>query len=171
MPAKPRWLIRIPEIVERLNALTCPVIDRQAVEDLFGVRRRQAIHLLNRFGGFQLGRTYAVDRSYLIRQLERMRQDPDWWREAARRRRFARTLSELHSASRAMQITLPPEAAMPPHEPSGFPPGVYVECGELRVPFNSALELLGKLYAVAQAAAEDLDAFQTALDRAAHGGG
>lgn len=160
MPAKPRWFTRIPEIVERLNGLTCPVVDRETVEDLFGLGRRQAIHLLSRFGGFQLGRTYAVDRAYLVQQLQDLRRDPDWWRETARRRRFARTLSELRSASRAAQVTLPAE----PLAPRGFPPGVYVEAGELRVRFESAVELLGKLYAVAQVAAEDLDAFQTALE-------
>jgi hypothetical protein len=39
MPAKPAWLLRIPEIVDELQALTVPVIDRSMCERLFCVRR------------------------------------------------------------------------------------------------------------------------------------
>ena len=43
MPAKPQWLLRVPEILEQLSDLKTPVIDRSGIEQLFGLKRRQAI--------------------------------------------------------------------------------------------------------------------------------
>ena len=54
MPAKSRWLLDIPRIIGQLEAMTVPVIDRATCEQLFQVRRRQAINLLAGFGGYRL---------------------------------------------------------------------------------------------------------------------
>jgi len=62
MPAKALWLLQIPEIVSLLETFDVPVVDRAIIERLFGLRRRQAIELLHRFGGYQAGRTFLVDR-------------------------------------------------------------------------------------------------------------
>ena len=69
MPAKPVWLLRIPEIVQALQALPVPVVDRFMVERLFGVRRRRAITLMQEFGAYQSGRTldlYPENRTGII---------------------------------------------------------------------------------------------------------
>src|SRR5689334_12786005 len=68
MPAKPAWLLHLSEIIEQLEAFDVPVVDRGIVERVFGLRRRRAIELLHRFGGYQAGRTLpdrpaAPDRS------------------------------------------------------------------------------------------------------------
>ena len=57
MPAKPAWLLKIPEIVTMLESFGVPVVDRAIIERLFGLRRRQAIELLHRLGGYQTGKT------------------------------------------------------------------------------------------------------------------
>src|SRR3974390_2091266 len=63
MPDQPSWIERVPKILETLESAGAPpFLDRPAVELLFGVRRRQAIHLLRRFGGYQAGRTFLVPR-------------------------------------------------------------------------------------------------------------
>ena len=58
MPAKAQWLLQIPEIVSLLETFEVPVVDRAIIERLFGLRRRRAIELLHRFGGYQAGRTF-----------------------------------------------------------------------------------------------------------------
>jgi hypothetical protein len=72
MPAKAAWLLRIPDIVALLESFVVPVVDRAIVERLFGLRRRRAIELLHRFGGYQAGRTFLIDRKILIEQLQRL---------------------------------------------------------------------------------------------------
>ena len=66
MPAKPAWLLHIPEIVTMLESFEVPVVDRASIERLFGLRRRRAIELLHHFGGYQAGRTFLIDRRSLI---------------------------------------------------------------------------------------------------------
>jgi hypothetical protein len=53
MPAKPAWLLKIPEIIRMLEAFDVPVVDRAIIERLFGLRRRQAIELLHRFAAIR----------------------------------------------------------------------------------------------------------------------
>ena len=66
MPARPSWLLHIPEILEQLELFKVPVVDRAIIEMVFGLGRRQAIELLHRFGGYQAGRTFLIDRRLLI---------------------------------------------------------------------------------------------------------
>ena len=70
MPAKPAWLLRIPEIVDELQALTVPVVDRAMCEQLFCVRRRRAITLMQELGACQSGRTLLIERMAMIQRLE-----------------------------------------------------------------------------------------------------
>ena len=81
MPAKALWLLQIPEIVSLLETFDVPVVDRAIIERLFGLRRRRAIELLHRFGGFQAGRTFLVDRRLLIEHLRRLAEGEEFQRE------------------------------------------------------------------------------------------
>jgi hypothetical protein len=62
VPAKARWLLQIPVILEQLRTLDAPVADRAMCEQIFGVRRRRAIELMHCFGGYQAGNTVLLDR-------------------------------------------------------------------------------------------------------------
>jgi hypothetical protein len=84
MPAKPLWLLHIPEIVSQLEAFDVPVVDRAIIERVFGLRRRQAIALLHRFGGYQAGRTFLVDRRLLIEHLRHLADGEEFQRECRR---------------------------------------------------------------------------------------
>src|SRR5689334_6852241 len=97
MPAQPQWLLHLPLILSELEAVPAPVIDRAAIERLFGVRRRRAIGLMSRFGGYQVGRTFVVDRRQLIAALEAMRSGDRFDYE---RRRKTRVVEGLEQARR-----------------------------------------------------------------------
>ena len=68
MPAKPEWLLRLPEIRAELEHLDVAIVDRAGIERIFGVRRRRAIELMHQFGGYQTGRTFLLDRVRLLIQ-------------------------------------------------------------------------------------------------------
>jgi len=85
MPAKPPWLLLIPEIVAALETFDVPVVDRSTIERLFGLRRRRAIQLMHEFGGYQAGRTFLIDRKKFLDQLRRLTEGEGWQVENRRR--------------------------------------------------------------------------------------
>ncbi len=160
MPAQPRWLLRVPEIVEELNAMEAPIIDRSVFERVFGLRRRQAINLMRTFGGYQLGRTALVERTSLLERLRQIAAGEQFDFERRRRERLVEQLDKVrrHRQAAAVKIAVEPE---PPPD-AALPPGVRLEPGRLTIQFHSVQDLLAKLYGIAQAAAEDFVRFEEA---------
>lgn len=159
MPAQPGWLLRLPEIIEELSALPAPVVDRATVERVFGLRRRQAINVLRAFGGYQIGKTALIDRR---RMLEHLRGVAAGERFAFERRRRERLTDQLETV-RKQKLAAAVEIPVRPEPPDAtLPAGVRLEAGRLTIDFQSVQDLLGKLYGIAQAAAEDFDRFQSA---------
>jgi hypothetical protein len=101
VPAKPSWLLHIPEIVSELSGLDTPVVDRAVCERLFHVGRRQANHLMRGFGGYLSGNTVLLDRADLISALEQLANTPEVAHEHTRKRRLADALDELNHRQRA----------------------------------------------------------------------
>ena len=93
MAAKSRWLLQIPNIIDQLSLLDTPVVDRAVCESVFGVRRRRAIDLMQRFGGYQAGNTVLIDRTVLITQLQGMLNNPEVHGERQRKQRFSEHLA------------------------------------------------------------------------------
>ena len=50
MPAKPRWLLAIPDAISQLEALDRTLLTRRDIEQLFGVSRARAATLMQTFG-------------------------------------------------------------------------------------------------------------------------
>ena len=161
MPAKPRWLLRIPQILAQLEQWPAPWLDRSALESLFDLKRRRSIELLHAFGGFQAGRTFLVDRDRVLERLRRIQQgDPFQW-ERRRRQRLSEGLNHARRYAQARQVLIPASPA-----PPSWPDGVQLRAGEMTISFQDVSDLLAKLYGLAQAAACDFEAFQTAVAHA-----
>lgn len=158
MPAKPAWLLQLPDIISLLEQMDVPVVDRATCERLFGIRRRRAITLLEMFGGYQAGRTYLVSRTDLIDQLRAFITDPAFKREQARKRRLTSSLDELHRRRAATQIRIPVAPIRAGHQRS-LPDGIVAASGILSITYWTTEHLLGRLYALAIWAADDYDAF------------
>ena len=163
MPTKKTWLLRLPEIREELSAMKVPVVDRAIFERLFGVRRRRAIQLLHYFDGYQSGRTFLIDRLSLIEQLAPLEASAEFAVELRRRQRLVESLEELRRSRAGTRVVIPVE---PAHNGTLLPDGVHLNCGTLRVGFDGVSDLLGKLYAIAQAAAADFEAFRAVAENA-----
>lgn len=170
MPAKPQWLLHLPAIRGVLETLDFPVIDRAMVERLFGLRRRSAIELLHRFGGFQAGRTFLIDRGKLVDALKEIEGGTEFAAEARRRQRLSDHLREAEQQLKSKQVVIKaePEACCPRVKSLGD--GVVLEPGTLHIEFSGTEDLLAKLFQLSQAAAYDYEAFQIASGGAGQGG-
>jgi hypothetical protein len=162
MPAQPQWLLRLPQIIEALESMVAPVLDRESIEQLFGVSRRRAIQLLHRFGGYQAGKTFLVERQELLGQLKAIRDGQPFSQEARRRHRVVRELDEISrfQKARAVKIKVAGEEVA---RARGLPEGVRVEPGKLVVEFAGLEELLSRLFQLSQSALRDFSAFGKAV--------
>lgn len=160
MPAKARWLLRVPEILAELSALDVPVVDRAVCERLFRLRRRRAIDLIRGFGGYQAGRTFLVDRPKLVAQLEQIRDSSDFKMEWHRKERLAERLEAMRRLQAGNRVAIPVEPETSYQRLPDLPAGVGLSPGALHIQFESSEELLSKLFALAQAIANDYEAFE-----------
>jgi hypothetical protein len=164
MPAKAPWMLLIPEIIAMLEVFDVPVIDRAVIERLFGLRRRRAIELLHRFGGYQAGQTFLVDRNRLIQQLRMIAEGEEFERESRRRERLDQNLDCLRRSRSGVKVKIPIEPEMLGRNVDGLSAGIGLSPGHLQIEFDSVEELLSKLYELSQAAATDFDRFRAAAE-------
>jgi hypothetical protein len=162
MPAKPRWLLKIPAIVDSLTALNSPVVDRSVFEKLFGLRARRARELMHRFTGYECGNTVVIDRLALIDALQRIAESPEAIAERARKERLSAELARMERYRSASLVRIPVPADVHDRTVADLPAGVKFEAGRLTIDFDNPLQLLSKLYELSQAAANDLDGFNAA---------
>ncbi len=159
MAAFPAWLHALPQIRETVAAMTTPVVDRACFEKLFGVRRRRAIQLMHRFGGYQAGRTFLVDREELLVALKNFDQT-ETDREVSRRTKVVAELERARALfpSRKVQIIVPP--AVMDNRMADLPPTVRLRPGELRIEFFGTEDLLRQLVELSQSIVNDFGRFQ-----------
>ena len=55
MPAKPRWLLSIPDAISQLENLDRTLLTRRDIERLFGVSKARAATLMQTFGDEMTG--------------------------------------------------------------------------------------------------------------------
>ncbi len=154
LPAQPAWLLQLPTIRAAISALEAPVLDRSMIEEIFGGRRRRAIELLHRFGGYQAGKTFLVDRASVLRQLEALEAGGEFRQERARRRRLSEDLERAQAALRARAVPIPA-----PQDIGGLPDGAHLRPGELRIAFRDTKDLLQQLLELALAIQDDYQRF------------
>ena len=162
MAAKPRWWLHLAQIRSMLAEVQLPVIDRAAVEQLFGLRRRQAIALMNHFGGYQAGRTLLIARDQLIGQLDAIADGEDFQRESARRERLAATVESVRRTRESEAVRIPVSPAIFSSRMANLGSDVQLRPGRLEIEFAGTEDLLRTLFALAQAIANDYAGFERA---------
>jgi hypothetical protein len=163
MPAKPEWLLRLPEIRAELEHLGVPVVDRAGIERIFGLRRRRAIELMHQFGGYQAGRTFLLDRTRLLEALEAVKSREDYSVEKRRRERLGDVVEASREHLIAMRVRIPVRAMAARASLDRLAPGVLLMPGMLSIEFRHPIELLEKLYGLAQAISHDFERFEDLL--------
>jgi hypothetical protein len=171
MPDQPSWIHKVPQILAKVTSLDAPLLDRPAIESLFGLRRRQAIALLHRLGGYQVGKTFLVSRDSL---LEFLRDPGRQSASAGERGRFERVrvaLGEARQESALRQIAIPAQPETLQMELAGLPAGIRLEPGQLTVAYATPADLFQKLFVLSQALGNDFDAFERSWLAAQPAGG
>lgn len=139
------------------------------VERLFGLRRRRAIELLHRFGGFQAGRTFLIDRLRLIGELKAIESGVEFSAEFRRRRKLQDYLKEARWMLKARRVVIETDPEVLHPEVKDLGEGVSLRPGTLHIEFAGTEDLLAKLFHLGQVAANDYDAFQAASEGAGQG--
>jgi hypothetical protein len=141
-----------------------PVVDRAIIERLFGLRRRRAIELLHRFGGYKAGRTFLVDRHLLIEHLRRLADGEEFQQERQRKERLGHTVDQLrrHQTAARVKISVQPDVFS--RKLAELSAGVALGPGHLHIEFSGTEDLLSKLYELSQAASNDFDRFRAAAE-------
>ena len=160
MPAKAEWLLRLPEILAALRVLDVPVVDRAAIQRLFGFRRRRAVQFMHQLDGYQAGHSFLVDRLQLIAQLEVLQNGECFHRESRRRTNLEETVEQARRHAVATRVKIPVAPGTWNTRFHALPAGIRLEPGTLRVEFRDPQELLQKLFALSQAMANDFEEFE-----------
>lgn len=157
MPRQSEWLLQLPAIRNELESLSVPVVDRAVFEKVFGVRRRRAVQLMHRFGGFQSGKTFLIERTSLLRQLEALEASDPVVVEQHRRDRLSAELDQVRQYARAARVPIVAAPGVYETRMNSLPSGVRLDPGRLTVEFASPEQLLERLFALSQALMNDLD--------------
>jgi hypothetical protein len=163
MPAKPEWLLRLPEIRAELEHLNVPVVDRAGIERIFGLRRRRAIELMHEFGGYQAGRTFLLDRTRLLEVLQSLESREDYTAEKRRRERLRDVVEASREHLISTRVRIPVRATAARASLDQLAPGVILLPGVLTIEFQRPTELLERLYWLSQAIAHDFEKFEALI--------
>jgi hypothetical protein len=165
MPRQPQWHPYVPSALATLRALACPVIDRAGIERLFHLHRRDAIRLMHRFGGWQTGKTFLINRLDLISRLEALQSSADYRQEQKRRSRLIDELERTAAQLRQANIRIPVSDGIWRRRLESLPGALRLEPGSLHVGFQTTEDLLACLMELAVAISNDLDGFRERYER------
>ena len=168
MPAKPGWLSKINEVIEQIEALPRPFVDRAALESLLGVGRRRAQQILAPCVSDWVGSNGLADRNAVIAHLRRLAEGEEGYYERRRRRKVAETLARLHQERlERPQLLVEAPVGVLAQEFENLPAGVRLEEGRITVEFGEPREALEKLLALAMAIGNDFQRFERVTSRLA----
>ena len=161
MPAKPRWLLSIPDAISQLEQLDRQLLTRRDIERLFGVGKVRAAALMKTFGAEFIGNQRTLPRTKLLQQLKKHRGRAAFRGEEERR---ARLIAELQQA-RLTGVRFKVPAATLSAKLANLPEGVSVARGRIEVRFDGAENALERLFALAQALGNDYVRFEELVGR------
>jgi hypothetical protein len=166
MPDKPTWCGHLPEALAELRALPYPWVDRPTLERVLGVGRRRAQQLLQPCVRQQAGGAAVADREELIRHLEGLASGESKHYERSRRRKFAAELAKLNQAwIEQPKAFVEAPLSIASQRLADLPAGVKLGPGEITLTFSTAVEAMEKLLAIAMAAGNDLDGFESMISK------
>ena len=157
MPAKPRWLLSIPDAISQLEQLDRTLLTWRDVERLFGVSKARAATLMQTFGAELVGNQRTLPRTKLLQQLKKHR-------GRGEEERRARLVAELQQARlTGVRFKVPAETLSA--KLANLPEGVSVARGRIEVRFDGAENALARLFALAQALGNDYVRFEELVGR------
>ena len=150
MNKQPSWIHRVSEIIEQLSLLDVELLDRQACELLFDLRRAAVIDMMKRMGAIQLGKSLVIGRATLMARLQEFRDSPEWEWSQARRRRVAGAIAKARADAGLQRVV---EALPVRGRAIDELPGVTVTPQALTIRHEGPEDLLQRLVMVVRAIA------------------
>ena len=99
---------RLPKIIALLEQPDqSQLLNRQAIQDLFGIERRNAQYLLGRFGATRLGNALVIDRTHLAAALLALQSQDDFERQVHRHQQVRAVLAKRRLTLQLSRISLP----------------------------------------------------------------
>jgi hypothetical protein len=161
VPAKPAWYSKINDIIQELQALPRPFVDRATVEFLLGVGRRRAQQIMAPCVTLRVGANGLADRNALIARLRLLAEGDDGYYERQRRHKLALILAGLQKDRlERPQLLVEAPSQVFNQELENLPEGVRLEPGRITVTFHEPRQALEKLLALAMAISNDFDRFE-----------
>lgn len=133
------------------------------LETLLGIHRRTAIRLMERFGGYQSGRTYLIARDALLRALQAVADGDAFQFETGRRERLLVKMEEMRRYRKARAVKIPMAKDIWGREVAGLPATIRLAPGRLEITCTDPTDLLRQLMELAQAISNDYDGFEKLL--------
>jgi len=169
MPAKPAWFHKVNEILESLETIEAPLLDRRAIQTLFGVQRRRAQQMMQTWSGFRLGTSFLIDRQGLIENLHELAKHDDVLHEIRRKTRIEEELARTSAILKGRRVRFHVSNDAPSPTIEGLPHTITMDSGELRIQFFGTEDLLRQLFELSQAIANDYAGFQERTECARRG--
>jgi hypothetical protein len=163
VPPKPAWYPHISNTIALLESLPCALVDRKTVEQIFKIQERRARQIMSAGPGVRIGNAAAVERVALIQWLRSLEKNEDVTQEARRKARVGQLLEQAWQESKGRNVRVPR-----PCGPDSMASGVILTATELRVRFDSPLDLAAKLMRLAQDMASDWPAMEDRILNAPH---
>ena len=165
MPARPIWYTRLDAVIEQLEQLPSPWVDRATLEWTLGVGRRRAQQILEPLVRRTIGRNGLADREEVVRHLRDLAAGEAVVFEKQRRERLHRILDQLHVEAREQpRVLVEAPAAVANQELDQLPPGVHLSPGRIVIEnFLTPEEAKQKMLALIMAMANDPDGFDARI--------
>lgn len=161
MPDKPTWYGRLHQVIEELNALPWPWVDRETLQSLLQVGPRRAQQILRPCVSRQVGANGVADRDELIAHLRRLASGDEAHYERRRRQKLAQILEGLRQQALAQpKVLVEAPNSVINQDIENLPEGVSISSGSISVTFSSPEEALQRLLALAMAIGNDLNQFE-----------
>ncbi|SRR5229473_677713 len=160
MPRKPDWFANTEPIIERLaNLEPTQSLNRRNVEDLFSVRKTEAIRVMKIAGAASVGRNMKIPASMLLKYVES--RVGDFKKERRRRAGIAKVVTMEASISPARHASF----KLPPVPNFDELTGITFDCGILRVEYFSFEDLMVKMISLSKAMLHQEGRFEEIVEK------
>ena len=156
------WFQRLPQIIALLEQPDQPqLLNRQAIQDLFAVERRNGQYLLARFGATRLGNALVITPTQLAVALRGLQSRDDFERQVHRHQQVRTVLVQRRTNLQLARISLPDPIS---ETLNTLPSSIRLSPGHLSIDFSGAVDLLTQLLELSRAIGEDFDHFEALLN-------
>ena len=165
MPAKPKWLMKVPDAVRQLESLDRDIITRSDVQTLLDIGKSRANTLMLRFGAERTSHLLTIPRRKLLDVLKKQGRSREFLQEEARQEKLHKA---LHRARvKAVRFKFPIETTG--SRLRNLPEGVTVGGTRITVDYTHPKQALQRLMALAHALGNDYERFETLVEDAQKG--